>query len=29
VKTFEAQIPFMGVPRGFVEVLQFGIDPGH
>jgi hypothetical protein len=26
VKTFEAQISFMGVPGGFVEVLQLGID---
>ena len=29
MKSFEAQVPFMGVPRGFVEPLQFGIDLGH
>ena len=29
MKIFEAQVPFMGVPRGFVELLQFGIDCGH
>ena len=29
VETFETQVTFMGVPRGIVEVLQFGVDLGH
>jgi len=29
VKRLKPQVPFMGAPRGFVEVLQFEIDLGH